>query len=131
MPFAVFRRHQRKLLAVFAILAMFGFVLADSLPRLLSPANGGADQNAVVVELYNKPVYRSELNEMAVQRNNANRFMEALAGSPIFGDINTRSIVDALILQHEADALPNAHRTGRGPRMAQAGHQRTDEPRAV
>lgn len=105
MPFAVFRRHQRKLLAVFAILAMFGFVLADSLPRLLSPGNGGADQNSVVVELYNKPVYRSELNEMAVQRNNANRFMEALAGSPIFGDINTRSIVDALILQHEANAL--------------------------
>ena len=32
MPFAVFRRHQRKLLAIFAILAMFGFVLADSLP---------------------------------------------------------------------------------------------------
>src|SRR5205823_5927356 len=29
MPFAVFRRHQRKLLALFAILAMFGFVLAD------------------------------------------------------------------------------------------------------
>ncbi|WP_406700296.1 hypothetical protein V5E97_15905 [Singulisphaera sp. Ch08] len=105
MPFAVFRRHQRKLLAVFAILAMFGFVLADSLPRLLSPGTGGPDQNSVVVELYNKPVYRSELNEMAVQRNNANRFMEALAGSPIFGDINTRSIVDALILQHEADAL--------------------------
>ena len=36
MPFAVFRRHQPKLLAVFAILAMFGFVVADSLPRLLS-----------------------------------------------------------------------------------------------
>jgi hypothetical protein len=105
MPFAVFRRHQRKLLAIFAILAMFGFVLADSLPRLLNSSGGGADQNPVVVDLYNKPVYRSELNEMAVQRNNANRFMEALAGRPLFGDINTRSIVDALILQHEADAL--------------------------
>ncbi len=33
MPFAVFRRHQRKLLAIFAILAMFGFVLADSRSR--------------------------------------------------------------------------------------------------
>ena len=36
MPFEVFRRHQRKLLAIFAILAMFGFVVSDSLPRLLS-----------------------------------------------------------------------------------------------
>src|SRR4051812_13331722 len=104
MPFAVFRRHQRKLLAIFAILAMFGFVLADSLPRLLN-SSGGADQNPVVVDLYNKPVYRSDLNEMAVQRNNANRFMEALSGRPLFGDINTRALVDALILQHEADAL--------------------------
>ena len=40
MPFAVFRRHQRKLLAIFAILAMFGFVLADSLPWLLSGGYG-------------------------------------------------------------------------------------------
>jgi len=105
MPFAVFRRHQRKLLAVFAILAMFGFVLADSLPRLLNSSSTAADQNPVIVDLYKKPVYRSDLNEMAVQRTNANRFMEALAGRPLFGDINTRSIVDALILQHQADAL--------------------------
>ena len=48
MPFAVFRRHQRKLLAIFAILAMFGFVLADSLPRLLSGGSGGSNANPVV-----------------------------------------------------------------------------------
>jgi peptidyl-prolyl cis-trans isomerase D len=101
MPFAVFRRHQRKLLAIFAILAMFGFVLADSLPRLLSPNYGGGRQNPVVVELYNKKIYRSDLDEMAVQRNNANLFI----GQPIFGEINNRAIVDALILEHEADAL--------------------------
>ena len=35
MPFAVFRRHSKKLLAVFAILSMIGFVLSDSLPALL------------------------------------------------------------------------------------------------
>jgi len=105
MPFAVFRRHQRKLLAIFAILVMFGFVLADSLPRLLSPGYGNAGQDPVVVTLYGKPVHRSALNEMAVQRQNANMFMTSLAGRPLFGDITTRSLVDALILQHEADKL--------------------------
>lgn len=105
MPFAVFRRHQRKLLAIFAILAMFGFVLADSLPRLLSPGYGGARQDPVVVELYGKTLHRSDLEEMTVQRANANRFMAALTGRPVFGTHNTRAIVDALILQHEADKL--------------------------
>ena len=42
MPFEVFRRHQRKLLAVFAILAMFGFVVSDSLPKLLKSQHGRA-----------------------------------------------------------------------------------------
>ena len=44
MPFEVFRRHQRKLLAIFAILAMFGFVVSDSLPRLLSSNSAARDQ---------------------------------------------------------------------------------------
>ncbi len=34
MPFAVFRQHQKKMLAIIAILAMSGFVLSDSLYRL-------------------------------------------------------------------------------------------------
>src|SRR3954452_5704815 len=109
MPFAVFRRHQRKLLAIFAILAMFGFVLADSLPRLLSGNSGGSNGNPVVVTLFGRSVYRSDLNEMAAERNRANRFMAELTGfnaGPYFGDVSsTRSLVDALILQHEADAL--------------------------
>jgi len=40
-------RHQRKLLAIFAILAMFGFVVSDSLPKLLNPSYGGRDQPVV------------------------------------------------------------------------------------
>ena len=113
MPFAVFRRHQRKLLAIFAILAMFGFVLADSLPRLLS-GDTTADADPVVVELYGRPVRSSEVGAMAAERSRASRFIAELAmligGRPIdpaqiFGDVKTRPIVDALILQHEADAL--------------------------
>ena len=113
MPFAVFRRHQRKLLAIFAILAMLGFVLADSLPRLLGPGSGPATQNRVVVDLYHKSIRQGDLNEMAVQRNNANQFMAGLVGRPLFGDMNTRALVDALILQHEADLL----RMPKGPEV--------------
>ena len=40
MPFEVFRRNQRVLLAVFGLLAMISFVLSDSLPRLLSAGAG-------------------------------------------------------------------------------------------
>ncbi|GAC1464864.1 MAG: hypothetical protein NVSMB9_03920 [Isosphaeraceae bacterium] len=111
MPFAVFRRHQRKLLAVLAILAMFTFVVADSLPRLLNgnPQSGG---NPVVVTLYGNPIRRAALNAMAAERSNANLFVGELIGltmgqqAPfVFGDLQTRSLVDALILQHEADRL--------------------------
>jgi peptidyl-prolyl cis-trans isomerase D len=118
MPFAVFRRHQRKLLAIFAILAMFGFVLADSLPRLLSGGYGGGNTNPVVVKLFGRSIHRSDINEMAAERSRANKFMAELfgfGGRPFFGDVSsTRAMVDALILQHEADALkmPN------GPEVA-------------
>ena len=66
MPFAVFRRHQRKLLAIFAILAMFGFVLADSLPRLLSGGYVGGNGDPVVVTLYGKSIHASDINAMMV-----------------------------------------------------------------
>ena len=111
MPFAVFRRHQRKLLAIFAILAMFVFVVGDSLPKLL---NGGTSSrgDTVVVQLNNRKIYRSEISNIATQRINANLFISELSGlisrRPVqkaFGDTNTRSLVDALILRDEADRL--------------------------
>ncbi len=113
MPFAVFRRHQRKLLAIFAILAMFGFVLADSLPRLLNGGYIGGNGDPIVVTLYGKSIHASDINAMAAERNRANRFLAELSallygatGPPVFGDVtSTRALVDALILQHEADAL--------------------------
>src|SRR5271157_5040428 len=106
MPFEVFRRHQRKLLAIFAIMAMFGFVVSDSLPRLLNSNPGGRDQK--VAELYGKSVYQSQLNEMARQRNRANLFVSGLGQFPsreVFGGLKQRDLVDAMILQHEADQL--------------------------
>ena len=105
MPFAVFRRHQKKMLAVFAILAMFGFVLSDSLYRFTN-RGGARDGNVVVADLYEKPVYRSELNAMAEQRAVANRFLQPLFRTQTaFGGYSTRELLDALILKHEADRL--------------------------
>ena len=65
MSLEVFRQHQKKLLAVFAILAMFSFVLSDSLPKLLSSSNAGRDRP--VVTLYGKTIYQSDLDAMAMQ----------------------------------------------------------------
>ena len=106
MAFEVFRRHQRKLLAIFAILAMFGFVVSDSLPRLLSSSGPGRDQP--VVKLHGKTIYQSDLNEMAVERSNANQLIGRLipyVGPNFFGSLKSRDMVDALILEHEADRL--------------------------
>ena len=106
MPFEVFRRHQRKLLAFFAIMAMFGFVVSDSLPRLLNSNTSGRDQK--VAELYGKSVYQSQLNDLARQRNRANLFVSSLGqfmSREVFGGLKQRDMVDAMILQHEADRL--------------------------
>ncbi len=106
MPFEVFRRHQRKLLAIFAILAMFGFVVSDSLPKLLNPGYAGRDQ--AVVKIFGQTVYRSALNQMIEQRTLANMFVAQLnpyIGPHPFGTTRDREMVDALILQREADRL--------------------------
>jgi hypothetical protein len=106
MPFEVFRRHQRKLLAIFAILAMFGFVVSDSLPKLLNPGYAGRDQP--VVKLFDQTVYRSALNQMVEQRTLANMFVSQLnpyMSQHPFGTTRDREMVDALILQREADRL--------------------------
>ena len=111
MPFAVFRRHQRKLLAIFAILAMFGFVVADSLPRLLSGGYGGRNQNPV-----GRHALRQDRSTAATLNADGRSsgttptcsWPSSIAprGEPArFGDLDDPSLVDALILQHEADRL--------------------------
>ncbi len=105
MPFAVFRRHQKKMLAAILLLAMFAFVLSDSMSRMMN--NKGANYgNRVVTDLYGKPIYRSDLEIIGQQRSLANQFLAIAFGEPqAFGGLTTRDLVDALILKHEADRL--------------------------
>ncbi len=110
MPFEVFRRHQRKMLAVLAILAMVAFTLDFSLFR---NGGGGPTGDPVVATLYGKEVHRSELEGMRFERLRANLFMQALTEnmSPnFFGGTSDPEILDAMILDHEADKLkmPNS-----------------------
>lgn len=108
MPFEVFRRHQKKLLTILGVLAMGAFVLSDSVPRWLNATTGGRDQK--VAELYGRAVYQSQLNELARQRSRANMFVASLIpflgrDGNFFGGLKQRDLVDAMILQHEADRL--------------------------
>lgn len=118
MPFETFRRNQRPLLAVFALMAMFAFVVSDSLMNFLSGGPSGANSDEVVVQLYGKDVKASEIGEMASQRAYANDFLarllllklsKAQMGLPpiqnFFGPTDDKSIVDALIMTKEADRL--------------------------
>ena len=86
MPFAVFRRHQRKMLAILAILAMIAFTR-----NFQGGVSGGADP--VVVELYGRSVRRSEIDRMKFERGRANQFLDQLFGGggfQFFGDLSTR-----------------------------------------
>jgi len=105
MPFAVFRQHQRKLLAIFAIMAMVGFVLSDTLPRWIN-SGGVNNQDYVIADLFDRPVRRSDLALMDQQRQRANRFMAYMNADPrYFGGSTQAELIDAMILKHEADRL--------------------------
>ena len=106
MPFEVFRRHQKKMLAVLAIFAMVAFTLDFSLFR--NSGAVGPRLNDVAFNLYGEPVTQRDLLEIKVERLRANRFMQALNrmfGPEWFGGTTDEQLQDALILQHEADRL--------------------------
>jgi hypothetical protein len=117
MPFQVFRRHQRKLLAMLAIMAMFAFVVADSLPRLFSNYATPAGVDRVVVSLGGRDVRQSELERMRLQRGRSNYVLSQLflriGRQPLapyfepqtFGPTDDAAIVDALILERKAKEL--------------------------
>jgi peptidyl-prolyl cis-trans isomerase D len=110
MSFAIFRRYQKRLLAVLAVFAMVAFTLDFSL--LQNFMGGPADDNPEVARIHGRTYRRGDLAPMKIQRSVANRFMAGLlamtgqpAGAPYFGGLDDRSIVDALILEHKADEL--------------------------
>ncbi len=107
MPFEVMRRHQKKLLVIFGLMAMVSFVLADSLQRFLySNSSSGNTGDPTVATLYGRTIHRSDLREISSERRFANLFMSFVGGGQrFFGGVSTRELVDGLILQHEADAL--------------------------
>ncbi len=79
MPFQVFRRHQRKMMAALAIFAMVAFSLDFSLFR---NTMGRAGQNPTVATLYGKKVRQSDLYALQAQRSRANRFISLMLGQP-------------------------------------------------
>ncbi len=105
MPFAVFRQHQRKLLAVFAIMAMIGFVLSDTVPRWIN-SGGVNNEDYVVADIFDQSIRRSDLAAIGQQRERANQFMANIGGSArTFGGSSQAELIDALILKKEADRL--------------------------
>lgn len=135
MPFAIFRRNQKKLIAIFGIMAMLSFVVADTLPKLLAPSQG-SNANPEVVQLYGKPVRRGDLESLARERYLANTFIGGLVQRGLippdrarsFGDTSMRANVDALILRNEADklGLPVSSKTALKWLAAQTNDRLTD-----
>src|SRR3954468_14168968 len=80
MPFAVFRRHQRKMLAILAILAMIAFTMDIALTRSFRGGGFRTGSDPVVVELYGRSVHRSAIEQMRDQRKRAIAFIDQVAG---------------------------------------------------
>lgn len=110
MPFQVFRRHQRKMLAVLAILAMGGFILADSGTKwMANNVREGGGRDEVVATLYGRTIRESDLSRLLSERQLANGTLAQLRpyflSEETFGPATVEEGVDAYILEHEADAL--------------------------
>ena len=133
MSFEVFRRHQRKLLAIFAILAMFGFVVSDSLPKLLSS------------ELRRpRPAGRHTLRQDGLPerpqrdgpRSGPTPTCSSRELSPYIGQTSVRRDEGPRPGRRPdppARGRPAGHpgRARDGPGVPQADHQRPDEPRPL
>lgn len=108
MPFEVMRRQQKKILAFLAILAMFLFTIDMSIMPLLN-GSGPAGTNRTVVELGGKALRSSDLAQISEERRIANEFVSVATqglGSPtVFGGYTERDLVDAYILEREADRM--------------------------
>lgn len=111
MPFAVFRRYQKKLIAALALFAMVAFTLDFSLLRFGGTPGDEyltvSEQSDEPIRIFDQKLRQSDLSFMMAERARANRFM-TLLGAPtqyFFGGLDTRSIVDAKILERKANEL--------------------------
>jgi hypothetical protein len=91
-PFHRFRKHQKVIFAVMAIVCMFVFVLqfaagrGDPLQRLMDWFGARRNQGEVVTTLYSKKVYQGDLERLSFDRQMANEFiMEVVVRAQIFG----------------------------------------------
>lgn len=104
------------MLAALAILAMFAFVLADSLPRLFNDYARPTTVDRVVVKVNGSDVRRSDLELRRIQRSRANYVLSQLGlnlggavapyfDSQTFGPTDDGAMVDALLLERKANAM--------------------------
>lgn len=114
-PFALIRKHQKAMMAATTLLAVFAFVVADS----LRPSNGGPrGTDRVVVETNTGGLKRSEVDSLLRRRQAANMFMQRAAEIcgiqpqqlPLFnfgvggGDFR-KDVVFGYLLSQEAEAI--------------------------
>ena len=105
--FESFRKHQKKFLAVLALMAMIAFTLDLSLFRNKGSAY---QQNPVAFKMGGRDVRAADLDEMRRERLRANMFMQNFPdqyGRPLvsFGGTSDEEIRQAMILDREANRL--------------------------
>jgi peptidyl-prolyl cis-trans isomerase D len=103
MALEVFRRHQKKMLAVLALLAMIAFTLN------LGQFGGDprrSTRNPVLFTIDGNAVHSSDLYELRLHRLRANHFMQQLSGAPdFFGGTSNEELRDAYVLRREAERM--------------------------
>jgi hypothetical protein len=81
-PFHSFRKHQKVIFAVLAIICMFVFVLqfgrGDPIERMMRLFGGGRAKGPLVTTLYSKKVYQSDLSRLLTQRRLASTFLASV-----------------------------------------------------
>jgi hypothetical protein len=74
--FDVFRKYQKSMLAVLAILAMFAFIFSGAIDTISRNQNGG---DPVVATAWNRKIKRSEVYEVAFERSKINELIRRAA----------------------------------------------------
>ena len=109
MVFEVFRRRQKQMIAVLAVLAMFAFVLAGMLDRLSRTT--GRSSDPAVAKAWGREILRSEVAGMQSSRYLANQFVSRSrmwVGLQVYGpwrDQSEEGVIQAIVLLEKAQRL--------------------------